>query len=147
MSDPAPQTDTRTAPAPDPPESPLPRWLVPAGFIVGCVFLLLPLAIELVIRPDEDQHNEMMPTLGTLRALGGAAFSMSLSGFLSLRLNLPSKGYIVTGGTLAVFVILYGFAPGTVIGCRNIIVNGNEGPVHIEQGARTTTKGSCGFSP
>ncbi|WP_437278366.1 hypothetical protein WME90_45315 [Sorangium sp. So ce375] len=148
MSDSAPQADTGTAPAPDHPERTLPSWIVPAGFIVGCAFLLLTLAIVVLVKPDPGQQEQMMPAIRTIQALGGAAFSMSLSGFLSLRLNLPNKGYIVAGGTLAVFVILYFFAPTgknvNVKGNGNITVVDSDGSVHVEPGARTAPASSSG---
>ena len=47
----------------------------------------------------------------TVAALGGAAFSISLTGFVSIKLNMPNKSRIMAGGAAAVFVILYFFSP------------------------------------
>lgn len=107
------KNDTRTdAPVTghdaDPVGQPVPRWLLPAGFIIGILAIAVVL-ILIVYNP-----NPSRPQLFVFRiliALGGAAFSMSISGFVTIQLNLPSKGYIIAGGSLAVFIILFFFTP------------------------------------
>jgi hypothetical protein len=112
-----------------------PKWIVPAGFIVGCAFLMVVLGLVVVIRSPTGAQQT---TFTTVLALAGAGYSMSLTGFLSVRLNLPNKGFIVAGGTLAVFIVLFFFPPGgaslTITGDGNTVVLDNEGRVTTGQG-------------
>jgi hypothetical protein len=126
----------------------LPKWIVPAGFVCGCAFLVAVLGVVVLV-PTLTPAQEK--TVRTVLALAGAGYSMSLTGVLSIRLNLPQKELIVAGGTLAVFIVLFFFsptisaAPGsepapeprvntTVTGNQNTVISGNKGPVHVEQG-------------
>lgn len=107
---------------------------------MGCVFLLLVLGAVLVFPHATPQQLGVMKTI---QALGGASFSMSLSGFLTVKLNLPGKGYVVAGGTLAVFVILFFFPPPVydIRGNDNIIVNTTKGNVSVgSAGGMSTTR-------
>ena len=113
--------------------SDLPRWIVPAGFVVGCLFLVAVLGIIVAIpKPTSAQEG----IFHTVVALAGAGYSMSLTGFLSVRLNLPNKGVLVAGGTLAVFVVLFFFSPNatTIQGNDNIVVQDNSGGVSVTKG-------------
>lgn len=91
-----------------PEQQTFPNWLAPTGFFIGSAALGILLWVAVKYQsPSAFLFNVMR----TLLALGGAAFSMSLSGLLVIRMNIPGKGYIVAGGTLAVFVVLYFFPP------------------------------------
>lgn len=111
---------------------PLPKWIVPAGFIVGCVFLGAILVIALLVpNPTSSQQT----IFHSVVALAGAGYSMSLTGLLSVRLNLPSKGAIVAGGTLAVFTVLFFFSPDIgktqIVGDHNNVIQGTSGDVSV----------------
>lgn len=83
-------------------------WIIPVGFIIGT------LACAVILILVMKQPNPTIPQLVIFRivlALGGAAFSMALTGFITIRMNLPGKGYIIAGGTLAVFLVLFFFSP------------------------------------
>jgi len=86
----------------------IPKWLVPAAFLFGIAFLVAILALVVKIPgPTPTQFT----VFRIIIALGGAAFSMALTGFLTIQLNLPKGGQIVAGGALAVFVVLYFYSP------------------------------------
>jgi hypothetical protein len=88
--------------------NPIPAWLVPAAFLVGIAFLIAILVLVVKIpKPTEFQFI----IFRILIALGGAAFSMALTGFLTIQMNLPNGGQIVAGGALAVFIVLFFFSP------------------------------------
>lgn len=96
---------SRDEPEPSPP---LPPWFLPTGFIVGIVALATILALVIFIpQPSAPQFF----VFRVLMALGGAAFSMAITGFIVLKLDLPGKSYLIAGGSLAVFVILFFFTP------------------------------------
>jgi hypothetical protein len=97
-----------TSNRPETEDQALPTWIVPAGFVLGVIALLASVILAVGIpEPTVSQFD----IFRTITALGGAAFSMSLSGFVTIKLNLPYRGYIVAGGAGAVFVILYFFSP------------------------------------
>ena len=102
-SDPLPE-HTSSAAAGGPFTSPLPTWMTPTAFIAGLVFITVILVFVIVFpNPTESQFN----ILRTIIALASAAFSMPFTGFISSRLNLPYKGYIVSGGAFAIVIIVY----------------------------------------
>src|ERR1019366_4686384 len=88
--------------------STIPGWLTPSAFCFSIVFLLSILVLSVTIpSPTPFQYT----IFRIIISLGGAAFSIAITGFLSIRLNLPAGGYIIGGGALAVFVTLYFFSP------------------------------------
>src|SRR5690242_20511838 len=95
---------------PEKPETHLSPWLAPTGFILGILGIASMVRLAVAIpEPTEAQFN----VIRTVIALGGAACTMTLTGFLSIKVPLPAKGSIVGGGTLAVFLVLYFFNPAT----------------------------------
>ena len=70
----------------------IPKWLVPAAFLIGVALLLAILALVVKIpKPTETQFI----VFRIIIALGGAAFSMALTGFLTIRMDWPKGGQIV----------------------------------------------------
>jgi hypothetical protein len=86
----------------------LPRWLTSTGFVVGILFLVAILGI--VLWQPTPSPAQFLILRGTF-ALAGAAFSLSLMGFITVRMEIKKALVVTAGGTFAVFVILYFFAP------------------------------------
>jgi hypothetical protein len=86
----------------------IPKWLVPAAFIIGVVFLSVILALVVFIPTPTPAQFQVFKII---IALGGAAFAMAITGFLAIHLPVGGGGYIVGGGALAVFLILFFFSP------------------------------------
>src|ERR1700680_4167893 len=88
--------------------SAIPKWLVPVAFFTAILFLatILMLAVK-VPTPTPFQFI----VFRILIALFGAAFSMAITAFLTVRLHLSKDVQIVAGGALAVFVVLFFFTP------------------------------------
>jgi hypothetical protein len=89
-------------------QSEIPRWLPPAAFMVGVAFVLL-IAFLIVEIPNPTESQFII--FRTVIALGGAAFSMALTGFLTIRFHWGRGGLIMAGGALAVFIVLYFASP------------------------------------
>ena len=89
--------------------SAIPKWLAPVAFFTAILFLaaILLLAVK-VPTPAPFQFI----VVRILIALFGAAFSMAITGCLTVRLHLSKEVQIVAGGALAVFIVLYFFSPG-----------------------------------
>lgn len=86
----------------------LPSWMAPVAFIAGLVFVAVILLLVVVFpNPTVYQFN----IFRTIIAAALAAVSMPFTGFITIRLNLPAKGYIVAGGAFAIAVIVYFFSP------------------------------------
>lgn len=102
------EAEENNLPGAKPLESSLPRWFLPAGFILGAIALIAILVLVIFIPTPSDQQ---FIVFRILIALGGAAFSLSITGFITIHLNLPGKSYLVAGGSLAVFVVLFFFTP------------------------------------
>lgn len=86
----------------------VPKWLPATAFFVGVVALA---AVLILVFTFDTTNSLQSTTIRTVTALGGAAFAMALTGFLSLRLSLPGSGFIVAGGSLGVFIVIYFFTP------------------------------------
>jgi hypothetical protein len=90
------------------PSDGVPRWLPPTAFGFGVIFMAA--ILVLIIRIP----NPTTPQFYIFRiviALAGAAFAMALTGFVAVRIEFSRAGYVVAGGSLAVFVILFFFSP------------------------------------
>jgi hypothetical protein len=102
--------DAPETPNPNPAsaQNSVPKWLIPIAFFVGVGFTIAILILAVKIpNPSKFQFTIFRIVI----ALGGSAFSMALTGFLTIQMDLPRGGQIVAGGALAVFVILYFFSP------------------------------------
>jgi hypothetical protein len=78
------------------------------AFLIGVLFLTA--ILILVVRvptPTETQYA----IFRIITALGGAAFAIALTGFLTVRMQLTRKIEIMAGGALGIFAILYFFSP------------------------------------
>jgi hypothetical protein len=82
----------------------IPRWLIPASVLLGIAFLsvIITLAVK-IPSPTPTQFFVFRAVV----ALGGAAFSMAMTGLLTIRANLPGGSKIVAEGALAVFFCLF----------------------------------------
>jgi hypothetical protein len=88
----------------------VPTWLVPTAFVIGIAFVLLVLFLVVWIpNPTESQFTVFRIVI----SLGSAAFSIALTGFLSIKFRWARGGELVAGGALAVFAVVY-FASPTV---------------------------------
>src|SRR4051812_11005462 len=82
----------------------LPRWIPPAGFIMGVVALAYLLYVaQTTPKVSSFAWQIYKPVL----ALGGAAFSVALSGFLRVFIRAYDRAKLVAGQSLAVFLILF----------------------------------------
>lgn len=95
--------------------NPIPKWLPTVAFFIGVVALGV---VLFLVFQFNSPNNLQITTIRTVTALGGAAFAMAFTGFLSLKLNFSRTGYIVAGGSLGVFVVLYFFTP-QILGGNN----------------------------
>lgn len=86
----------------------LPRWLPLVGFVLGVVGIVAELVLATSIA---DPSPTQQYVFRTVLALAGAAFSLALTGFIAVQIKFAGRGYVVAGGTFAVFVVLFFFAP------------------------------------
>ncbi len=89
----------------------IPTWLPTTAFFIGVAILI---AVVILVFKFDSPNSLQITTIRTITALAGAAFAMAFTGFLSLRLSLPGSGFIVAGGSLGVFVVLYFFVPAVI---------------------------------
>lgn len=103
--------ETNSLPRPD---QPFPRWIVPAGFVIGSVAAAAILWIAVAYPAPSTTLQGVMKTL---IALGGAAFSICLTGLAVVNLSVTGnsvKFSIVSVGTIAIFIMLYFFPPASL---------------------------------
>jgi hypothetical protein len=85
---------------------------VPAAFVVGIIFVLLTVGLVFLGADAQGRVSEQQfMVLRVVLALGGAAFTMGISGFITVRLKLKYGLEITAGGSLAAFVILLVYTP------------------------------------
>lgn len=117
-------------------KSRLSHWEKIAGFIFGCIFLMVLLLIAVLIpNPTPSQYI----TFQTILALSAAGVAGILAGFIEVESKLKTIS-IKAGGALAVFIVTYLLTPAAqepVVSSpavQQIIESGGKGALHTGEG-------------
>jgi hypothetical protein len=86
----------------------IPLWFPAAAFIIGVIFII---GIVVLLLENPSPTTQVFVVFRIIIALAGAAFTMAFTGFVAIRLDFAGRGYLIAGGSLGVFIILYFFSP------------------------------------